>query len=443
MTKFTPIAPDLHERSQTAEAAVCGRLIPAGGERPTAGPFDREAGLQAADQIMAPARVAAGDRRGRGAALNPKGRFEKLAVEAVPEGAESADDDTRPPGRRPTQVQAEKPRHIISRNDSPDIPYDFSINPYRGCEHGCIYCYARPSHAYMGLSAGLDFETRLFARPEAAALLRRELAQPSYRPHLIVLGSNTDPYQPVEKRYGITRSVLETLFAARHPVRIITKSALVLRDSDILAAMARERLAHVAFSITSLDNRLARRLEPRAAAPARRLQAMRQLAGLDVPVSLMLAPVIPALNDHEIENIVRAAADAGAITADYTLLRLPYEVAPLFKDWLLRHYPDKYRRIIGQLRLLRGGKDNDARPHSRMRGQGVPAALLARRFQLATARYGLNRQKIHLTRCLFRVPPAWLPTAEGAPPHPPAPARQQGGAAASKQSRAEQQLLLL
>ncbi|KAA6405333.1 PA0069 family radical SAM protein [Candidatus Tokpelaia sp.] len=375
-------------------------------------PKDRENCLAAANQIMAAGRAAASYRRGRGAALNPKGRFEKLAIEAAAADQTEEEEENWPPARLQTQVQVEKPRSIINRNDLPDIPYDYSINPYRGCEHGCIYCYARPSHAYMGLSAGLDFESRLFAKPEAAALLRRELAHPAYQPRIIMLGSNTDPYQPVEKHYQITRSLLEVLYEARHPVHIITKSALILRDSDILAALAEAQLVHVAFSITSLDNRLARRLEPRAAAPARRLQAMQRLAEQNVPVSLMLAPIIPALNDHEIENIMRAAAAAGAETAHYTLLRLPYEVAPLFKDWLLREYPDKYRRVIGQLRLLRGGKENNAGAPGHGCGQGVMAVLLARRFQLAAEKYGLNRQKIRLTSHLFHVPAAWRPAAD-------------------------------
>jgi len=422
MIKFTSIAPDLQNRAEAADRTAFGGRPVAGkadkmpenyGQEAEAGQSavyaqkGRENCLEAANQIMAAGRVATPYRRGRGAALNPKGRFEKLAIEAVAADQTEEEEENWPSARLQTQVQVEKPRSIINRNDLPDIPYDYSINPYRGCEHGCIYCYARPSHAYMGLSAGLDFESRLFAKPEAAALLRRELAHPAYQPRIIMLGSNTDPYQPIEKHYRITRSLLEVLYEARHPVCIITKSALVLRDSDILAAQAEKQLVHVAFSITSLDNRLARRLEPRAAAPARRLQAMQRLAELNVPVSLMLAPIIPALNDHEMENIMRAAAGAGAKTAHYTLLRLPYEVAPLFKDWLLREYPDKYRRVIGQLRLWCSGGGNSAGAPGHRRGQGVMAVLLARRFQLAAEKYGLNRQKIHLARHLLHVPAAW------------------------------------
>jgi|GEM_PF-67294 len=361
----------------------------------------------AASRALEMKRVAADKRRGRGAALNPKGRFERISGEAV--RGDSAGDFADPSEIAPikTEVQEEKPRCIISSNDSPDIPYDRSINPYRGCEHGCIYCYARPSHSYMGLSAGLDFETRLFAKPDAAQLLRRELAHPGYKPKLIAMGSNTDPYQPIEKQYQITRSILNVLYEARHPIIITTKSALILRDSDILSALAKERLVHVSISVETLDGKLARLMDPRAAAPAKRLNAVSELAKIGVPVSVLLAPVIPALNDHEIENIAEAAAKAGAKTMNYALLRLPHEVAPLFKDWLLREYPGKYRRVMGQLRMMRGGKENETRPHDRMCGQGVMAVLLARRFQMAAERFGLNRERTGLTRRLFHVPENW------------------------------------
>jgi len=323
---------------------------------------DKEAQLAAAAHLLAGQHVAAHKSRGRGAALNPKGRFEKYGTEPVAEAEAAAAADDIGPAKYSTQVQAEKPRRIISRNDSADIPFEQSINPYRGCEHGCIYCYARPSHAYMGLSAGLDFESRLFAKPEAARLLRAELAHPGYKPKIIAMGSNTDPYQPIEKQYQITRSILQALYEARHPVSITTKSALILRDADILAAMAKERLVHICVSVETLDGSLARKMDPRASQPQKRLEAVAQLRALNVPVSVMMAPIIPALTDHEIESIAAAAAKAGALGFSYALLRLPFEVAPLFKDWLLREYPHKYRRVMGQLRLMRAGRESDPAP---------------------------------------------------------------------------------
>lgn len=353
-----------------------------------------------ANQVMEDMRIHQECRRGRGAGLNPAGRFETASVMALDDGWEN--EAHLPPFK--TVVQVEKTRKIITSNTSPDICYDRSVNPYRGCEHGCIYCYARPSHSYMGLSAGLDFESRLFAKPDAARLLEKELAKPGYQPKMIAIGSNTDPYQPVEKTWRIMRDILSVLHEARHPVSIVTKSALILRDSDLLAAMAEKKLVQVALSITTLDVRLARSMEPRAATPMRRLHAIRQLASCGVPVSVMVAPVISAVNDHEIERILEQAADAGAVDAGYVLLRLPYEVAPLFKDWLLREYPDRYRRVMSLLRSMRDGKDYDAEWRTRMRGSGPFAKMIAQRFRLACERFRLGRRRVRLSAQDFRPP---------------------------------------
>ena len=338
--------------------------------------------------------------RGRGAGLNPSGRFEAYAREVFDDGWESFED--LPPFK--TEVQEEKPRTIITRNDSPDISFDRSINPYRGCEHGCVYCFARPSHAYMGLSAGLDFETKLFAKSEAARLLERELSKPGYEPKTIAIGTNTDPYQPIEKQRRIMREILEVLDAANHPVGIVTKSALVTRDIDILSRMAERGLAKVALSVTTLDRKLARTMEPRAATPTRRLEAMRHLSDAGIPVSVMAAPLIPGLNDHEIERILDAARGQGALEAGYVLLRLPLEVAPLFKDWLLRHYPDKYRHVLSLIRSMRDGKDYDAEWGKRMRGAGPYAWAIGRRFELAATRLGMNVTRRTLRTDLFTSP---------------------------------------
>ncbi|WP_394706315.1 PA0069 family radical SAM protein [Breoghania sp.] len=338
--------------------------------------------------------------RGRAAGLNMPGRFEREGREIVDDGWGSLDDLPL----LKTEVQVEAARRIITRNESPDISFDRSINPYRGCEHGCIYCFARPSHAYMGLSPGLDFETKLFAKPNAAELLARELSAPGYKVKTIAIGTNTDPYQPIERRMRIMREVLEVLQRARHPVGIVTKSALILRDLDILSDMAADGLVKVALSVTTLDRKLARALEPRAATPPRRLEAVRALSEAGIPTSVMLAPLIPALNDEEIERILEAAHDHGAREAGYILLRLPMEVSPLFRDWLLRNYPDRYRRVMSVLKSMRGGKDYDAEWGKRMRGEGPYAVQIGKRFELAAKRLGLNHRRKRLRDDLF-IPP--------------------------------------
>ncbi len=339
-------------------------------------------------------------RRGRGAALNMPGRFERQLREGFDDGWETPDD--LPPLK--TTVQEEKARTIITRNSSPDISFDRSINPYRGCEHGCIYCFARPSHAFMGLSPGLDFETRLFAKPNAAELLERELARPGYQVRTIAIGTNTDPYQPIERRYKLMREILTVLETYNHPVAIVTKSALVLRDADLLSRMAEKGLAKVALSITSLDKDLVRTLEPRASAPHRRLGALKGLSEAGIPASVMMAPVIPALTDSEIEALLEAAAEHGATEAGYILLRLPLEVSELFRDWLLRNRPDRYRHVMNILRSMRGGKDYDAEWGQRMRGLGPYAQQIGQRFSLACKRLGLNQRRKKLNTELFTPP---------------------------------------
>jgi len=343
-------------------------------------------------------------RKGRGASFNPKVRFEQAEAEPFDDGWGSLGQalEERPAVR--TEVLPDKSRSVIARNDSPDIPFEQSINPYRGCEHGCIYCYARPSHAFLGLSPGLDFETRLFAKHDAAALLEQELAKPGYRCRPIALGTNTDPYQPVERRLEITRSILTVLARARHPVTIVTKSAAVVRDLDLLAPMAAQDLALVCLSVTTLDPSLARTLEPRAAAPHRRLEAIRALSRAGVPTGVMVAPVIPALNDHEMERILEAAAAAGAGQAGYVLLRLPHEVKELFEAWLGEHAPGRKDRVLSLVRQCRGGRLYDAKFGSRMRGEGPYARMLAERFATVTRRLGLERRKVELRINLFRPP---------------------------------------
>ncbi len=342
-------------------------------------------------------------RKGRGARSNAAGRFESRRHEIVDDGWGSLDEPLPPLA---TTVSADHARTIINRNDSPDIPFDQSINPYRGCEHGCIYCYARPSHAYLGLSPGLDFETRLYAKPDAAALLARELARPGYGPSPIALGSNTDPYQPVERRLKITRAILEVLLAHRHPVTIVTKSALVERDLDLLAPLAAEGLAAVFVSVTTLDRALTRRLEPRAAAPPRRLETIAALAAAGVPVGVMFAPVIPALNDMEMEAVLEQAAARGARHAGMTLLRLPLELKQLFREWLEANVPLKAAHVRSLLRATHGGREYDPAFGRRMSGEGEYAVLLAKRFALACKRLGLNAGEIALDASRFRVPGA-------------------------------------
>ncbi|MDN2583696.1 PA0069 family radical SAM protein [Aquibium sp. ELW1220] len=345
-------------------------------------------------------RVGERRRRGRAAGINPSGRFEALRRDVFDDGWDTIED--LPPFK--TEVQTEKPRTIITRNESPDISFDRSINPYRGCEHGCVYCFARPTHGYMGLSAGIDFESKLFAKPDAAKLLERELAKDGYQPKTIAIGTNTDPYQPIEKRYGIMRQILEVLEAHNHPVGIVTKSALVARDIDILGRMAEKGLAKVALSVTTLDRRLARAMEPRAATPTRRLEAMKALSEAGIPVSVMVAPVIPGLTDHEVERILDSAHSVGAREAGYIILRLPLEVSPIFKDWLLRHYPDSYRHVLSLVRSMRDGKDYDATWGARMKGAGPYAWQIGRRFQITARRLGLNQNKRVLRTDLFKPP---------------------------------------
>ena len=330
--------------------------------------------------------------RGRSAGINPSGRFEPVSRHVFDDGWNSLEE--LPPFK--TEVQVEKPRTIITRNESPDISFDRSINPYRGCEHGCVYCFARPTHAFMGLSPGLDFESKLFAKPDAARMLDRELSKPSYQPRTIAIGTNTDPYQPIEKQYRIMREILEVLEARGHPVGIVTKSALVTRDIDILSRMAERGLAKVALSVTTLDRMLARTMEPRASTPTKRLEAIRQLSDAGVPASVMVAPIIPGLNDPEMERILDSARAAGAREAGYVVLRLPLEVAPIFKDWLLRHYPDRYRHVMSLIRSMRDGKDYDSEWGKRMKGAGRYAWQIGRRFEIAAKRLGLNVERRQL-----------------------------------------------
>jgi DNA repair photolyase len=349
-------------------------------------------------------------RKGRGAVSNRAGRFAPHGREAVDDGwstgVEADPDDALPPLR--TTVAIDATRTIIARNNSPDIPFDQSINPYRGCEHGCIYCFARPTHAFLGLSPGLDFETKLLMKPDAAALLDRELRHPKYQPKIIAMGTNTDPYQPLERTQRITRSILEVLAAFNHPVGIVTKSALIARDIDILAPMAAKRLAHAYVSVTTLDGELARKMEPRASTPARRLEAIRQLAAAGIPTGVMAAPMIPALNDHELERILEIAAAAGATSAGYVVLRLPLEIKDLFIEWLDAHAPGKARHVLELIRGVRGGEQlYDSTFGDRMRGTGPYADLLRKRFKLATKRLNLDQYKHRwdFDFSLFNPPP--------------------------------------
>ncbi len=339
-------------------------------------------------------------RRGRGAVSNSTGRFESAARTAFDDGWESLGDLPA----FTTLVQHEPARSIITTNDSPDISFDRSINPYRGCEHGCIYCYARPTHCYLGHSAGLDFETLLYAKTNAAELLERELANPRYLPRTIALGTNTDPYQPIEREHGITRQILEVLEKAQHPVGIVTKSALVMRDADILGRMAANGLAKVALSVTTLDRRLARDMEPRAATPPRRLQALKALSDAGIPTAVMMAPIIPALNDHEIENVLKSARESGASEAGYVLLRLPLEIKALFREWLEEHVPGRARRVINILQQMHGGRDYVSQFGLRQTGSGPFALQIAQRFRLAKQRLGYGEKRTALRTDLFRRP---------------------------------------
>ena len=340
-------------------------------------------------------------RKGRGTLSHRDGRYEGLRHEAIDDGWGSLDEE--PPPLR-TTVTEDTSRTVIARNQSPDVPFEQSINPYRGCEHGCVYCYARPTHAYLGLSPGLDFESRLFAKPNAGQLLAAELRKPSYHCKVIALGTNTDCYQPIERKFKITRQILGVLSAYNHPVTIVTKSTLVERDIDILSDMAARGLAHVTLSLTTFDRKLARRMEPRAAAPQRRLQTLATLAEADIPTGVLVAPVIPGLNDAEIEKLVTASAQNVVRTARYVMLRLPLEISELFQEWLDAHYPLKKDRVMSLVRQMRAGRDNDPRFGKRMTGTGNSAAMIERRFRLVCKQQGLNRDTTILDSGKFRVP---------------------------------------
>jgi DNA repair photolyase len=363
----------------------------------------RQLGVRFGDRL-----VDADRRRGRGATSNPSGRLEAFQRETFDDGW--APDEAPEPLK--TEVTVERPRTIITRNDSPDISFDQSINPYRGCEHGCFYCYARPTHAYQGLSAGLDFESRLFVKDGAAALLERELASPKYKPKVIALGANTDAYQPIERQYRVTRAVLEVLAKARHPVGIVTKSNLVLRDLDLLAPMAADGLVKVFVSVTTVDRALARRMEPRAPTPERRLEAIEKLAAAGVPVGVMAAPIIPAVNDGEIETILTRAYSAGAREAGYVALRLPLELRESFREWLAVNFPDKLKRAITLTQSMHGGKDYESQWGRRMAGSGPYAWMIGRRFEIAAKRLGYRETPLPLRADLFRAP---APAETGAP----------------------------
>jgi DNA repair photolyase len=335
---------------------------------------------------------------GRGVSANPPNRFERIAYERDPDA--SLEDEVAPA----TILLRDTTRSIIATNDSPDVGFDASINPYRGCEHGCCYCYARPYHEYIGMSAGLDFETKILVKEDAPELLRRELSSPKWQPRLLGISGVTDAYQPVERRLGVTRRCLEVLAEFRNPVAIITKNHLVTRDRDLLGQLANDNAVMVFLSITTLDAELCRRMEPRASQPAGRLAAVRELHGAGIPVGIMAAPIVPGLNDHEIPAILNAAADAGASFAGYTVLRLPYGVGDLFEEWLTRHYPERKDKILGRIRDLRGGELNDARFGKRMKGEGVLAKSIGDLFAVARQRAGLVRKAPPLSIAAFRRP---------------------------------------
>ncbi len=358
--------------------------------------------------------------KGRGAVGNLQGRHEVLIREAIDDGWSQAqpgpDDDTVPPVK--TLVMPETAKSILTHNSSPDVPFNISLNPYRGCEHGCIYCFARPTHSYLGLSPGLDFETRIFAKTNAPELLRQELAASSYVPEPIALGVNTDAYQPCERELTLTRRVLEVLHECNHPVALITKSSLIERDMDLLAPMAATRLAIAAVTITTLDPAIARTLEPRAAAPARRLRTIRTLTEAGIPVAVSIAPVIPFVTEPDLERVLDAAAEAGAIGASYIVLRLPWEVNPLFQQWLEAHFPERAQRVMNRLRDMRGGKEYEAAFGRRMKGEGVWADLIRQRFDKASARLGFGaraRGFAEMDLSLFRRPLV-VPSRRGARP---------------------------
>jgi DNA repair photolyase len=339
--------------------------------------------------------------RGRGARSNATGRYENLATEAFDDGWTAEDEAPR---KLTTELTAERAKRIITTNDSPDIHFDQSINPYRGCEHGCIYCYARPAHAYMGLSPGLDFESKLFFKPDAARLLERELSRPGYVCKHIHIGGNTDPYQPVERKLQVTRQILEVMERFNHPLSIISKNNMILRDADILGRMAARGLASAVISVTTLDRRLARSMEPRASTPDKRIEAIARLAEAGVPVGVGFAPCIPGLNDHEMEAVLERAAAAGATSAMYVALRLPLEIKDLFREWLQTDQPGRAAKVMSLVRQMRGGKDYDATFGKRGKGEGPVAAMMSRRFQVAIKRFGLDRPRDKLDVSQFRVP---------------------------------------
>ena len=344
--------------------------------------------------------IAENRRRGRGASSNESGRFEREKRESFDDGWDSLAELER----FKTTVQEEFPRTIISRNKSPDIPFDQSINPYRGCEHGCSYCYARPTHCFLGHSAGIDFETKLYIKPSAATLLEAEMAQPNYAAKPIALGTNTDPYQPIEREHRITRSILELCAKTNHPITVVTKSALVIRDIDLLAPMAEKGLAKVALSVTTLDRHLARAMEPRASTPAKRLDALQELSNAGIPTAVMVAPIIPALTDHEIEEILQESVDRGVCEAGYVLLRLPLEIKDLFREWLHSNVPNRTTRVINVLRTMHGGSDYDSQFSHRQRGKGPYADQIAARFKLATRKLTLGEAQAELRTDLFTRP---------------------------------------
>jgi DNA repair photolyase len=344
--------------------------------------------------------IAAERRHGRGAQTNRSGRYEPIAYEPSDDGWDSLAELEA----LTTEVQEVPARRIIARNESPDIGFDRSINPYRGCEHGCIYCFARPTHAFLGLSPGLDFETKLFAKTNAAQALERELADPRYEVSTIAIGTNTDSYQPIERRYRIMRHILEVLSATNHPVGIVTKSTLVLRDLDILTSMAKRGLVKVALSVTTLDRRLARAMEPRASTPDKRIETLQRLVDAGVPASVMVAPVIPGLTDMEMERILERASSVGVRNAGYVLLRLPLEIGDLFTEWLTANCPDRAKRVLSLMRSTRGGKLYDSKWGERMTGEGPYAWMIGRRFEMAAERLGMNQASVELRTDLFTPP---------------------------------------
>ena len=365
--------------------------------------------------VFAPAQAI----KGRGAVSNITGRFESQRIEAVDDGWQPYQDDTHINPALRTSVTPEYAKSILSRNQSPDLPFSVSLNPYRGCEHGCVYCFARPTHAYLGLSPGLDFETRLYAKLNAPELLRRELAANNYQASPIALGINTDAYQPCERELTITRRCLEVLHECEHPVGLITKSSLIERDIDLLQDMASRNLVAAALTITTLDHSISRNLEPRAASPSRRLQTIEKLAKAGIPVLVSVAPVIPFVTEQELEKVLQAAANAGASAAGYTVLRLPHEVNPLFQEWLQSHFPERAQRVMNRIRDMRGGKDYDANFATRMRGEGLWADMIRQRFAKALKRYGLDKSgRYNQLDCTRFRKPTYIPTQVENPNNP-------------------------